>query len=208
MSDSRDKKLEWTDGDTLTSDDYKVFKVERKTSQHLSSNRKGVFSIIHSLDWVNILAFTPSNQAVLIRQYRHGSGTVVTEIPGGMVDEGERPLNAAQRELREETGFTARTWVHLGTTQPNPAIQNNYCHMFLALDAEQTSPKALDDNEVIDTFTVPIEKLPSLVYEGEIRHALILACFNYFTQLAGGWQRPTQIEIEAWQPNVNLKVTS
>ena len=159
--------------------------------KHRSSNREGIFSVIHSVDWVNILALTSSDEAVLIRQYRHGTRAIVTEIPGGMIDDGEQPIQAARRELQEETGFTAKTWVQLGTTQPNPAIQSNHCHMFLALGAEQSGPLSLDENEVIETFTVPIEDLPSLVYQGEIRHALILACFSYFTQLAG-WQRPTQ----------------
>ena len=160
MTNPNDEKLTWDSGASLSRQDYKVFEVERRKAKHLSSNREGVFSIIHSADWVNILALTSSNEAVLIRQYRHGTRGVVTEIPGGMIDDGELPIQAAQRELQEETGFTAKSWVHLGTTQPNPAIQSNHCHMFLAMDAEQTSSLALDENEVIETFTVPMDKLP------------------------------------------------
>lgn len=200
MSTSKDTKLSWVKNGVISSDDYKIFTVDRIESSHVTSTRKSTFSVINSPDWVNILALTSSDEVVLIRQFRHGTNEIVTEIPGGMIDRGEAPLTAAKRELQEETGFSAKTWVCLGASQPNPAIQNNQCFMYLALDAQLEHTVSLDENEVIDTHLVPLSALPSIVYSGEIRHALILACFGYFTQLAQGWQRPSSQAIAAWKP--------
>ena len=200
MSISDDAKLSWVNTGIVSSDEYKVFSVQRIKSRHIDSHREGLFSVISSPNWVNIFALTPNDEVVLIRQFRHGTHSVVTEIPGGMIDEGESPLKAAQRELQEETGYTAKTWVCLGSSQPNPAIQSNECVMFLALDATLSHSVSLDENEVIDTFLKPLTDMPAFIYSGEIRHALILACFTYFTQLAKGWQRPSTNAIQRWQP--------
>jgi ADP-ribose pyrophosphatase len=200
MSTYDDSKLAWVNTAVVSTDEFKVFSVQRIESKHAHSERVGLFSVINSPNWVNILALTPNDEVVLIRQFRHGTHSVVTEIPGGMMDQGETPLEAAQRELQEETGYTSDNWVCLGASQPNPAIQSNQCIMYLALDATLTHCVSLDENEVIDTVLKPLTHMPELVYSGEIRHALILACFTYFTQLAHGWQRPSPEAISKWLP--------
>ena len=90
-------------------------------------------------------------------------------------------------------------------SEPNPAIQENLCHMFLALDAELTNERDLDPNEVIDVHLTALERLPALVYTGEIRHSLVLACFGYFVQLSGGWQRPTAQQLAEWNPTLTYR---
>ena len=125
-----------------------------------------------------------------------------------MVDPGEAPLTAAKRELSEETGYTASHWIRLGTSEPNPAIQDNLCHLFLALDAQKTEERALDPNEVIHVELTPISQLPNLVYNGTIRHSLVLACFAYFQQLSGGWRRPTAKQLQEWTPAGTETITS
>ena len=200
MSTSEESKLSWVNTGIVSTDEFKVFSVQRIQSKHTDSAREGLFSVINSPNWVNIFALTPNDEVVLIRQFRHGTQSVVTEIPGGMIDAGESPLEAAQRELKEETGYTAKTWVCLGSSQPNPAIQSNQCVMYLALDATLSHSVSLDENEVIHTLLKPLLDMPKFVYSGEIRHALILACFTYFTQLAHGWQRPSAEAIQRWQP--------
>ena len=87
--------------------------------------------------WVNVIPFTEDGQVILIRQYRAGTHEVTLEIPGGMIDAGEDPADAAARELAEETGYVAGSLEPLGVVQPNPAIQDNRCYTFLARDAER-----------------------------------------------------------------------
>src|SRR5574339_440912 len=76
-------------------------------------------TILEFNSWANIFALTPREEVVLIQQYRHGVQEVLWEIPGGVVDDGEDPLEGAQRELLEETGYTAAQFIQVGTMYPN-----------------------------------------------------------------------------------------
>jgi len=131
--------------------------------------------IISSADWVNVLAITAEDEAVLIRQFRAGIGGDTLEIPGGMVDPGETPGQAAARELEEETGFVAARWVLLGVSHPNPALQPNRLHSFLALGCRRRGDPHLDPGEDIRLELVPAGALRELAGRGEITHALVLA---------------------------------
>ncbi len=84
--------------------------------------------VLEAPSWCNVVALTPERRVVVVRQFRFGTGTVTTEIPGGVVDQGEEPEETARRELREETGYTAERWKSLGAVEPNPAFQTNVCY--------------------------------------------------------------------------------
>src|SRR5512138_838756 len=73
--------------------------------------------------WANILALTKNGEAVLVKQYRHGVCEVLWVLPGGVVEEGEDPMEGAKRELLEETGFAATGLILVGRLYPNPAFQ-------------------------------------------------------------------------------------
>ena len=127
---------------------------------------------MRSNDWVNVLPLTVDGQAVLIRQMRFGVDGVTLEIPGGVIDPGEAPLPAAQRELREETGYGGGTWRSLGAAHPNPAIQTNRVHMFVAEGVRLEGPQHLDELEDIAVELVPVDRLRELADSGAISHAL------------------------------------
>ena len=116
-----------------------------------------------------VLPYDPlRDEVVLIRQYRPGIDEVCVEIPGGMVDAGEEPMAAAARELAEETGYTSTTWHQLGVVAPNPAIQNNRLHSFLATDARPTQAQHLEGSEVIDVDTAPLSEVTAMLRDGRI----------------------------------------
>src|SRR5690606_30589787 len=97
---------------------------------------------INCPDWVNILPITASGDAVLICQSRAGNFRNTLEIPGGVVDPHEKDLTqTALRELEEETGYTTSRVLPLAAINPNPAIQTNKLHMFLALDCTPASAR-------------------------------------------------------------------
>jgi len=125
--------------------------------------------------WANILALTKDNEAVLIRQYRHGVQDVLWEIPGGVVEDGEDPLEGIQRELLEETGYAASEVIQVGKLFPNPAIQTNTLYCFLALNAEKVTGQSLDDGEDIEVQLMPLDELMALTKRGEFPHALLVA---------------------------------
>ena len=125
--------------------------------------------------WANILALTKDNEAVLIKQYRHGVQEVLWEIPGGVVEDDEQPLEGVKRELLEETGYTASEFIQVGALYPNPALQTNTLYCYLALNAEKVTGQSLDDGEDIEVFLLPMEELVSMLKRGEFTNALQVA---------------------------------
>lgn len=122
--------------------------------------------------WVNVVAITPNDEAVLIRQYRHGVGAVHFEIPAGTTDPEDTSLeSAARRELLEETGYGGGTWSHLMTLSANPALQNNLTHTFLAegVSAGAASP---EESEDIRVHLVPVAEVERLIEAGGFLQAL------------------------------------
>jgi ADP-ribose pyrophosphatase len=133
------------------------------------------FFRIESPEWVNVVALTPAEDLVMVRQFRQGSREVTLEIAGGMVDSGETPIEAAGRELREETGYRAGRIESLGSINPNPALFANRVHMFVALDCVEDGP--IDNGETEETTLVllPHSELAATIRAGGIDHALVVA---------------------------------
>lgn len=158
--------------------EHPVLSVTR--SQRRLGGHTATFITLHSSDWVNIVPITPDGEVVLIKQWRHGSEDWAVEIPGGLVDPGEKPIDAAVRELEEETGYSAREVSFLGKVNPNPALFDNTCHTYLAkVDSVPGEPR-LEDGESIEVFRVKIGDLPAMVASGEIDHCIVIAALSFF----------------------------
>ncbi len=158
----------------------RVFAVRKDESLSPGDGKKHNFFVIDAPDWINVIAITEDNEFLLIKQYRHGIQDITIEIPGGMVDPGERPIESARRELLEETGFESDKWKQIGMVHPNPAIMSNVCYTFLALDCGKVSEPNFDGTEDIETFTSSIVDVKNYILDGSITHSLVIAAFNYY----------------------------
>jgi 8-oxo-dGTP pyrophosphatase MutT (NUDIX family) len=158
---------------------YRIFSTRKDISLSPLTGRGHDFYVVEAPDWINVVAITQDDQIILIEQYRHGIESNTLEIPGGMVDPGESPLEAAKRELLEETGYVSEDWVCIGKIHPNPAMQNNTCHTFLARNVSRVQAQSPDGTEDIAASLVPVKNITHLVSEGKITHALVVVAFYW-----------------------------
>lgn len=120
-------------------------------------------------DIATVLPITADGQVVFVRQYRHGIGEILLELPAGTFDLAEEPLAVAQRELAEETGYVADSWTVIATFYNNPVKQNNRIHLFKAEPVWPSGQQQqLDSTEDIEIVLRPIEAIPALIASGEI----------------------------------------
>lgn len=157
----------------------RIFTVEKVRRRSRESGTTGEFYLIDSNDWVNIVALTDDGEVVLIRQFRHGSGDITLEIPGGILDSGESPLQAAQRELLEETGYHCDHVELIGRVRSNPALFNNWTYTVLATGL-RPGPTRFDEHEEITVELCPIGRIDEMLCGGKITHALVVAAFQWY----------------------------
>ena len=140
------------------------------------------FYVLNAPDWINIIALTDDEpeKIVLVEQYRVGIHESTLEIPGGMVDKDEKPLAAAKRELKEETGYESDNWVSMGSVSSNPAILSNRTHLFLAESCIKTAEQNTDGSEDIAVHIMDLDHFLSLTADGTVHHAIVVAAVGKY----------------------------
>ena len=133
------------------------------------------YYVLEYPDWVNVIAITNDGQFVMERQYRHALGRTNYELPCGVMEQGEEPLEAIKRELLEETGYGGGEWQHLMDISANSSTMNNMTHCFLATGVEKISEPHLDATEELEVYLLSREKVWELLKTNQFVQALMVA---------------------------------
>jgi ADP-ribose pyrophosphatase len=134
--------------------------------------------VLETPEWVNVVALTPRRRIVAVRQFRFGIRRQSLEVPAGLVEVGETPLQAARRELEEETGYKARKWKAISWSFANPAFLDNRAYHFLALDVHRVHPPRLDDGEDLECCELTLAEIRGAIRSGRMRNAMTLLALS------------------------------
>jgi 8-oxo-dGTP pyrophosphatase MutT (NUDIX family) len=131
------------------------------------------YYVIEHPAWVTVVAVTPRNEIVLVRQYRHGLRKTVSGLPAGCVETHDAsPEEAITRELREETGYVADEIIEIGRLSAGAALHANITYCFLGLAARRVGSPSPEESEQLETVVMPIERVLHLISQGHICQAL------------------------------------
>ena len=134
---------------------------------------------------VAVIALTTDNQVVIAEQFRPGPEKVMQDLPGGMVDPGETPLDAIKRELLEETGYGSDDWQELGVVQDD-GYSNIHRHFFLARDCHVAASQALEETEFITVRLLSIDELIQCATSGSMTDGIaVLYAYDELTKRKG-----------------------
>ena len=168
----------WRLSGTRSLRDFRVVSVQERTYQHLPTGEHKDYVVCDSEDWVFVIPITPDNEVVFIRQFRHGRGEVILEIPGGVMDPGETPEETGTRELREETGYVPESIEMFGPLLPNPGLNTAKYHVAVARGCLPKFDPSPEPFEEIAIELRAFDSVSGMIASGELQHALCIAAFT------------------------------
>ena len=134
------------------------------------NGEEGEYATVRLSDGAGVLALDDEGFVYLVKEFRYALGREDVEIVGGAIDEGEEPLQAARRELREELGIEARLWTELGRVAHSTSLVKSFSTLFLARGLTFTE-KDEDGGEVLETVKMPFAEAVRRSLGGEFMHA-------------------------------------
>lgn len=152
-----------------------LFRLRKERFRSRASGLTHDFFVIHLADAVHAVAVTPDDEVLFVRQFRAGSGRDSLEVPGGLIDPGEDPLAAGARELLEETGYAGDPPVLIGSLWSNPSIVTSRTSTIVIRNARKVAEPKLDHTEELVVERRPAGEVLSLIQDGRIDHALVVA---------------------------------
>ncbi len=167
------KKLEWNVKGEKELLKTPVFTVN-ETDSLSPDGKEGHYVVMDAPDWVIVIPEL-NGKFLMVKQWRHGNNSLSIEFPGGVINRGEKPEIAANREMEEETGYKAGKLTYLGCANPNPALMKNRVHFFAAEELQKSGRQHLDEDEYIEYLQVPVEEVYEKIGSEEYPHALMMS---------------------------------
>lgn len=156
----------------------KIFELEFRDYLDDEDQLHENIAVLSSSDAANVIAITKDECLVLVKQYRFGIEDYTIEIPGGLLEPDEDRLKAVQRELLEETGYSAESWNFLGSVYSNPVFITSQIHHYIAHGASKTGVQHLDFDEEIDLLEMPVIEVLAKLEEGFFTHPHTVSALN------------------------------
>ena len=172
------KELEWTAKGKKELLKTVVLTVNEIDSEG-AGGRKGKYIVMDAPDWVIVVPVLGEN-FLMVRQWRHGNNSLSIEFPGGVINKGESPEEAAIRETEEETGYKAGKLTYLGSANPNPALMSNRVHFFAAENLQGSGIQHLDEDECVEYMQIPQKEVYEKIGSQEYPHALMMSALLKF----------------------------
>jgi ADP-ribose pyrophosphatase len=165
--------------------DFNIFRVVKLGARSPRTGDVYEFHILDLPNWIVTIAQTTDGQFVLVEQYRPGSDDMSIEFCAGRVESGETPLEAALRELKEETGYTAESAEVLAEVRPDPGLLCNRMSIVLARGCVKTAECEQDAGEDVHVRLLGAEEIGAMILDGSIRHVNVIApWYLYQTRVA------------------------
>lgn len=165
--------------------DFNHFRVRRDWNRSPDDGHLQDFYILDMPDWVQVIGLTPAGQFVMVQQFRPGNRAVTTEFVAGLVEEGEAPVEAAVRELEEETGHCGDSPHVIGQVYPNAALQNNHLFIVLVKDCRPTGERNEDPGEFIRPIEADPGEINAMIADGRFSDAYGIVAWDFYRR----WNR-------------------
>ena len=134
------------------------------------------YYVLEYPDWINVIAITEAKEFVMVKQYRPGIGKSFYELCAGVCEQDDSsPLEAAKRELLEETGYGGGIWREFLHIAPNASASNNWSHCFIAKNVKKISKQLLDESEDLTVHLFSFQQVKKLLERGNIVQATMVA---------------------------------
>lgn len=174
--------IEWQELGRERIASYDVFGVSESRARSPRTGQVMSFNVVEMADCVQVVPVTATGGVVMVRQYRHGAAMPSLEFPAGRMEAGESPVEAAARELLEETGFTAEAIAFMQTVRPDPAILTNRIHVLAASACVHASEPTQDEGEAVHVHIVSPDEVDQLIRDGAIHHSVTISAWYFYSR--------------------------